>query len=73
VRLEHHHLEPSVNRLVLGMLTSALFVGSSLLWAYKAEPLLWDVSLFGVLGCAVSGGLAVRLLRAIRRSGRLEE
>ena len=31
VHLDHRGLEPSVNRLVLGMLTSSLFLGSSLL------------------------------------------
>ena len=31
VHLDHRGLEPSVNRLVLGMMTSALFLGSSLL------------------------------------------
>ena len=30
VHLDHRGLEPSVNRLVLGMLTSALFLGSAL-------------------------------------------
>ena len=31
VHLDHRGLEPSVNRLVLGLLTSSLFLGSSLL------------------------------------------
>src|SRR5207248_7358472 len=35
IRLEHHHLEPSVNRLVFGLMTSALFVGSAFMWSYK--------------------------------------
>jgi ubiquinone biosynthesis protein len=73
VRLEHHHLEPSVNRLVWGMLTSALFVGSALLWAFSAAPLVSGVSAAGVLGVAVSGVLGFRLFRAIRRSGRLDD
>jgi ubiquinone biosynthesis protein len=73
IQLEHHHLEPSVNRLVFGMLTSALFLGSALMWSYKAPPTLDDVSVFGVLGCAVSGVLAFRLAWAIQKSGKLED
>ncbi|MDY3561749.1 AarF/ABC1/UbiB kinase family protein [Gemmata sp. JC673] len=73
VELSHRHLEPSVNRLVFGMMVSALFVGSALLWAFKAEPLVRDVSVFGLLGCVVSALLGYRLFRAIQHSGKLEE
>jgi ubiquinone biosynthesis protein len=73
VQLQHQHLEPSVNRLVFGLMTSALFVGSALLWAAKAPPLIEDVSVFGALGCLVSAVLGFRLFRAIQHSGRLEE
>ena len=73
VRLRHEHLEPSVNRLVFGMMTSALFVGSATMWAYQAAPLVREVSLFGVLGCFTSGILGFRLFRAIQHSGKLEE
>ncbi len=73
VQLQHQHLEPSVNRLVFGLLTSALFVGSALLWANKAPPLLWDVSVIGVIGVSVSAVLGSRLLWAIQKSGKLED
>ena len=73
VQLQHQHLEPSVNRLVFGMMTSALFVGSALLWASKAPPTLGDVSVFGCAGCLVSGVLGFRLFRAIQKSGKLED
>ena len=73
VQLQHQHLEPSVNRLVFGMMTSALFVGSALLWALKAPPTMWDVSVFGSIGCVVSGVLGFRLFRAIQKSGKLED
>ena len=36
VQLSHRHLEPSVNRLVFGLMVSALFVGSAMMWAAKA-------------------------------------
>jgi len=38
IRHEHHQLEVTVNRLVLGILTGALLVGSSLMWSYAAPP-----------------------------------
>ena len=72
VHLDHRGLEPSVNRLVLGMLASALFLGSSLMvsrsvWAFH------DISVPGAIGCAVSVALGLRLLRAIRKSGHLDQ
>jgi ubiquinone biosynthesis protein len=73
VQLEHHHLEPSVNRLVFGMMVSALFVGSAMLWATNAPPVLFGLPLFGILGCFLAFILGVRLFRAIQKSGRLDE
>src|SRR6185369_14332589 len=49
VQLSHRHLEPSVNRLVFGLMVSALFVGSALMWAAKAPPTWNEVSIFGAL------------------------
>lgn len=78
VHLEHRGLEPSVNRLVLGMLTSALFLGSTLLLAHKVPPVLnfgsWiqDLSLLGAAGCGTAIVLGLRLLRAINQSGHLD-
>ena len=71
VHLDHRGLEPSVNRLVLGMLASALFLGSSLMVTHQVWP-LGGVSLPGAVGCAVSIALGLRLLRAISKSGRLD-
>lgn len=71
VHLDHRGLEPSVNRLVLGLMTSALFLGSSLLLSQAVWP-FHGVSVPGVLGCAMSMVLGLRLLRAISKSGRLD-
>jgi ubiquinone biosynthesis protein len=73
VQLSHRHLEPSVNRLVFGLMVSALFVGSAMMWAQKAAPLWNDISLFGAFGCTVSTFLGYHLFRAIQHSGRLED
>jgi len=83
VHLDHRGLEPSVNRLVYGMLTSALFLGSSLLLSRQVPPLVnippwienpWvpNLSILGLLGCGVSIALGLRLLRAISKSGHLD-
>jgi ubiquinone biosynthesis protein len=71
VKLEHQHVETTVNRLVLGVVAAALFVGSSLLWSTRAPPTLGGVSVFGALGFLVALYLTYRLLTAIRRSGNI--
>jgi ubiquinone biosynthesis protein len=71
VHLDHRGLEPSVNRLVLGLLTSSLFLGSSLLISRNVWA-IHDVSVPGTLGVLYSAFLGWRLLRAIGKSGRLE-
>jgi ubiquinone biosynthesis protein len=73
IHLEHEHVEPAVNRLVFGMVTSALFIGSALLLSAKAPPEYAGVSIPGVLACALSGILGLRLMWAIRQSGRLQK
>jgi ubiquinone biosynthesis protein len=78
VHLDHRGLEPSVNRLVLGMLASALFLGSALLLSMQVPPLIgWpsmlqNTSALGAVGGVVSIALGLRLWRAIKKSGRLD-
>lgn len=73
VQLQHQHLEPSVNRMVFGMLVSSLFVGSSLLWANSVPPIVQGISFFGITGSMLAMVLGYRLFRAIQKSGRLED
>ncbi|MFN4261304.1 MAG: ABC1 kinase family protein [Gemmataceae bacterium] len=72
IHLEHRNLEPSVNRLVFGMITSALFLGSSWLWSNQVPPLLFGIPVFGAAGCMLSLFLGLRLLWAIKKSGHLD-
>jgi ubiquinone biosynthesis protein len=81
VHLEHRGLSPSVNRLVLGMLASALFLGSSWMMSNKVAPLLFptkswlgihEISVLGLAGCVISILIGLRLLRAIGKSGHLD-
>jgi ubiquinone biosynthesis protein len=66
VHLDHRRLDPVVNRLVLGLLTSSLLLGSSLLWSLDAEPVVGGVSLFGAIGFAVASIMGLSLFRDIR-------
>ncbi|MDB2687705.1 AarF/UbiB family protein [Mariniblastus sp.] len=54
VHLNHRRLGPSVNRMVVGLMTSALFLGSSLMLSYKVPPILFPTETMG------SGGEIVR-------------
>ncbi len=81
VHLDHRGLEPSVNRLVLGLLTSALFLGSAVLISSEVPPLLFPersywgfhrLSLLGLTACGISLILGLRVLRAIYKSGHLD-
>lgn len=69
VHLEHRRLDTIVNRLVLGIITAALFIGSALLWSRSVPPLLGDYSIPGCIGSLMAVYLTARLLRAIRSSG----
>jgi ubiquinone biosynthesis protein len=78
--LEHQRLSPSINRLVLGLMTSAVFLGSSLMLAMKVPPMLFtrepflgikDLSILGIAGIIGSVTVMMWLLLAINRSGHL--
>ncbi|MEM8671276.1 MAG: AarF/UbiB family protein [Planctomycetota bacterium] len=80
VTLEHQRLGPTVNRMVLGLMASAVFLGSALMLAMKVPPLLFqqpsvlqmqDISLLGLLGVVGSITVMMWLLLAINRSGHL--
>jgi ubiquinone biosynthesis protein len=73
VHLDHRRLDPVVNRLVLGLLTSSLVLGSSLLWSLQAQPVIGGVSLFGAIGYAAACLMGLILVRDIRSSERRPE
>ena len=82
IHLVHRRLGPTVNRLVLGLMTSALFLGSSLMLSYKVSPLMFpapgkwgirDISMLGLMGAMVSILMGLRLFWAIRKSGNLDQ
>jgi ubiquinone biosynthesis protein len=50
VRLEHRHLKSAANRVVVGMFVSSLLLASSILIVRNMPPLLWGVSVVGLVG-----------------------
>ena len=82
VHLVHRRLGPTANRLVMGLMTSALFLGSSLMLSFKVPPLILpgtgplrihDLSVLGLTGFLGSMLMGLRLMWAIRKSGNLDE
>jgi ubiquinone biosynthesis protein len=71
VHLEHRGLEPSVNRMVLGLLTSSLIVAGALMVSRDVWP-IYGISTPGAIAFVFSGLLGLRLLRAISKSGWLD-
>ncbi len=80
INLEHRRIGPTVNRLVLGIMASAVFLGSSLMLAFKVPPVLFPqatslgierLSMIGLLGVVGSIAVMLRLILAINRSGHL--
>lgn len=71
-RLDHfgHQLDHSTNRLTLGMLTSALIIGSSIVMTVKGGPTLFGLPAFGFLGFFLASLFGVWLILSIWRSGR---
>ncbi len=63
IHLDHRGLEPSVNRLVLGMLASALFVGAALMLSFKVPPPIFGISAPGLAAAVISFSLGLRLWR----------
>ena len=66
--MEHRRLEGTVDRLVMGLLTAALFVGSAMLWSLAAPPTFKGVSVIGGLGSLLALWMGYRLVRTIRKT-----
>jgi ubiquinone biosynthesis protein len=79
-QLEHRRLGPTINRVVLGLMASAVFLGSSLMLAFEVPPVLFPdqstlgiqrLSILGMIGVIGSVTVMMWLLIAINRSGHL--
>ncbi|VAX22102.1 Ubiquinone biosynthesis monooxygenase UbiB [hydrothermal vent metagenome] len=62
IHMEHRGMERSADRLVLGILTASLFMGSSMVLSASVPPTVFGLSVFGILGYLVSIGMGSTLL-----------
>jgi ubiquinone biosynthesis protein len=71
-RLDHfgHQIDRSTNRLTLGLLTSALIIGSSIVMTVRGGPTLFGLPAFGFLGFFIASVFGLWLMISIWRSGR---
>lgn len=72
IHMEHRGLEHSANRLVFGILTAAIFIGSSMVLSAGLPPLILGLSALGLFGYLISLLMGIRIMWAIWISGRLE-
>ncbi|MCX7627960.1 MAG: AarF/UbiB family protein [Methylophilaceae bacterium] len=71
-RLDHfgHQLDHSTNRLTLGLLTSSLIIGSSIVMTVKGGPTLFGLPAFGLIGFFLASLFGLWLMISIWRSSR---
>jgi len=72
VHLDHRRLDSIVNRLVIGILSAALFIGSASFWSQSVPPCFRGVSMPGALGCLTAVYFGYKLIRAVKRSGDID-
>jgi ubiquinone biosynthesis protein len=71
--MEHRRLESTVDRLVLGLLSAAVFLGSAIIWSSEAPPLVFGIPVLGAAGFGISAWLGAGLVRSIRRAAKRRE
>ena len=71
-RLDHfgQQLDRSANRLTLGILTSSLVIGSSIVMTVQGGPTIFGLPLFGLMGFMVALFNSVWIILSIWRSGK---
>jgi len=62
IRVEHRYLKSAANRLVVGMFFSSLLLASALLIVRSVRPLLFGLSVAGVLGFVVAIAFGCRMV-----------
>ncbi|MGI9530610.1 ABC1 kinase family protein [Lutimonas sp.] len=67
INMEHRNLEKSVNRIVMALISAALFLGSSLLMAFKVPPAIDGNSIIGIIGILSASILSFVLIRDIQK------
>jgi ubiquinone biosynthesis protein len=78
MEFEHHGLEPLLkkedqtsNRIAFSIIIAALIIGSALIVMAKAPPLVFGISVVGIIGFLVAAAMGAWILIAILRKGGL--
>jgi len=78
MEFEHHGLEPLLkkedqtsNRIAFSIIIAALIIGSALIVLAKAPPLVFGISVVGIIGFVVAAAMGAWILIAILRKGGL--
>lgn len=78
IELEHqgleafsHNIDVNVNRLSFTFLTIAILISSSIIINAKIPPIVYNISLLGLVGISISALLSIRLLYAILKTGKI--
>jgi ubiquinone biosynthesis protein len=78
MEFEHHGLEPMLrkedqtsNRIAFSIIIASLIIGSALIILSQAPPLLFGISVIGIIGFFMAAAMGAWLLIAILRKGRL--
>lgn len=71
-RLDHfgHQIDHSANRLTMGVLTAALFIGSSIVMTVQSGPMLFGLPLFGLIGYWIAFFNSVLIVLSIWHSNK---
>jgi ubiquinone biosynthesis protein len=64
-------LNRMVNRIVFGIVASALIIGSSYILSSNVGPKLYDISIIGILGFSIAAFMGLWLLISILKSGKM--
>ena len=68
IHVQQHGMQRPVDRLTYGIVVAAILLGSALLWAFAAPPVLFGISIIGALGVALGLALAAHLLYLVWRA-----
>lgn len=70
LRLLVSRLDLLTNRLILGMVTTGIIIGSSLIMQTERVPMIWGFPLIGVIGYLLAGFFGIFFIFWLLRSGR---
>ena len=68
IHVQQHGMQRPLDRLTYGIVVAAILLGSALLWAFAAPPVIFGISIIGALGVALGLALAAHLLYLVWRA-----